>query len=172
MHKFVPLTLILTLLTGCGYHAVGSATHLPPDVHTIAVQFLENNTQRYHIEVDMTQAVVTELSTRTRYTILPGKDAPDADATLSGVVLNETSAPYTYNSDTGQTSSYLITLTANVTLTDRQNRILYQHQDYQFHQQYEATSDLASFIQEGSAAEKRLSRDFAQALVSDMLESF
>ena len=160
------------LLSGCGYHTVGSATHLPSDIHTIAVQFLENKTQRYHVEVDMTKAVVTELNTRTRYTILPGKDAPDADATLSGTILSETVTPYTYNSNTGQTSTYLITLVVNMTLTDRNHRVLYQHSDYQFHQQYEATADLASFIQEDSPAEKRLSKDFAQALVSDILESF
>ncbi len=163
---------ILLLSGGCGYHTVGPATHLPADVHSIAVPFLENKTQRYHVEVDMTKALVTELTTRTRYTILPGKDAGKADATLSGVILNETVAPYTYNSNTGQTSTYLITVTANLTLTDRNNRVLYQHQNYQFHQQYEATADLASFIQEDSPAEKRLAKDFAQALVSDILESF
>ena len=162
----------LLLAAGCGYHTVGSATHLPSNVHTIAVRFLENKTQRYHVEVDMTKAVVAELHTRTRYTILPGKDAADADATLSGVILSETVTPYTYNSDTGQTSTYLITLVVNMRLTDHDGRILYQHADYQFHQQYEATADLASFIQEDSPAEKRLSRDFAQALVSDILESF
>jgi outer membrane lipopolysaccharide assembly protein LptE/RlpB len=173
MRKVAPFIAALLLsITGCGYHTLGSATHLPPDVHTIAVKFLENKTQRFHIEVDMTQAVVTELNTRTHYSILPAKDAGDADATLSGVILNETVAPYTYNSNTGQTSTYLITVIANVTLTDRNNRVLYSHEDYQFHQQYEATADLASFIQEDSPAEKRLSRDFARALVSDMLESF
>jgi outer membrane lipopolysaccharide assembly protein LptE/RlpB len=163
--------LVLALFcTGCGYHTVGSASHLPPDVHTIAVKFIENKTQRYHSEIDITQAIVTELQTRTRDKIVPVSE--DADATLSGVILNEIVAPYTYNSNTGQTSTYLITLTANITLTDRNNHILYQHQDYQFHQQYEATADLASFIQEDSPAEKRLARDFAQTLVGDILESF
>jgi outer membrane lipopolysaccharide assembly protein LptE/RlpB len=163
---------ILLMTTGCGYHTVGSSSRLPPDVHTIAVKFIENKTSRYHSEVDITQAIVTELQTRTRHKIVPVSEAADADATLSGVILNETVAPYTYNSQTGQTSTYLITLTANVTLTDRNNRVLYEHEDYQFHQQYEATADLASFIQEDSPAEQRLARDFAQTLVSDMLESF
>jgi outer membrane lipopolysaccharide assembly protein LptE/RlpB len=158
--------------TGCGYHTVGSAAHLPPDVRTIAVKFIENKTQRYQSEVDITQAIVTELQTRTRSRIVPVSEQADADATLSGVILDETVAPYTYNSNTGQTSTYLITVTANITLTDRNNRVLYQHEDYQFHQQYEATADLASFIQEDSPAEKRLARDFAQTLVGDILESF
>jgi len=165
--------MFLTLfVAGCGYHAVGAASHLPPDVHTIAVKFIENKTQRYHAEIDITQAIVTELQTRTRDKIVPISEEDQADAVLSGVILNETVAPYTYNSQTGQTSTYLITLTANVTLTGRDNKVIYEHQDYQFHQQYEATADLASFIQEDAPAEKRLARDFAQTLVADMLESF
>jgi len=173
MRRFPILSAAIVLsLTGCGYHTVGSATHLPPNVHTIAVKFIENKTARYHSEVDITQAIVAELQTRTRDKIVSVSHESEADATLSGVILSETVAPYTYNSNTGQTSTYLITLTANITLTDRNNHILYEHQDYQFHQQYEATADLASFIQEDSPAEVRLARDFAQTLVSDMLESF
>lgn len=167
MGLFLPL-----FATGCGYHTVGSAAHLPPDVHTIAVKFIENKTPRYQTEVDITQAIVAELQTRTRDRIVPVSDSADADATLSGVILNLGVSPYTYNSSTGQTSTYMINIVANVTLTDRNNHVLYEHQDYQFHQQYEATSDLASFIQEDSPAEKRLARDFAQTLVGDMLESF
>ena len=165
-------TTIALFSTGCGYHAVGSAAHLPPDVHTIAVRFVENKTQRYHAEIAITQAIVNELQLRTRDRIVPVSDASEADATLTGVILNESVAPYTYNSNTGQTSTYLITLTANITLTGRDNRILYQHEDYHFHQQYEATADLASFIQEDSPAEARLAHDFSQALVGDLLESF
>ncbi len=173
MHKLAILVASIGLLTtGCGYHAVGAASHLPPDVHTIAIKFVENKTQRYHAEVAITQAIVNELQTRTRDRIVPVSEASEADATLTGIILNESVSPYTYNSNTGQTSTYLITLTANITLTGRDNRILYQHDDYQFHQQYEATADLASFIQEDSPAEVRLARDFSQALVGDLLESF
>ncbi len=159
-------------LGGCGYHTAGSATHVPTSVHSVAVPFFQNKTQLYHSEVALTQAVVRELHTRTQYGILTGDTAPEADATLHGVLLTETIVPYTYNSRTGQSSSYLITITANVSLTDRDGRVLYQHQDYTFHQQYESTNDLASFIQEDAPAMQRLARDFAQSLVSDMLESF
>ena len=163
---------LLSLLTGCGYHAVGSSAALPSSVHTLAVPFFQNRTQFSHTEVVLTQATVHELNTRTRFHVLPQEDAGDADAVLKGIVLSETIVPYTYNSQTGQSSSYLITLTANVLLTDRDGRVLYRHEGYTFHQQYEATFDLATFVQEDSPAVARLSRDFAQSLVSDMLESF
>jgi outer membrane lipopolysaccharide assembly protein LptE/RlpB len=172
LRKLSPLLLLpLAILSGCGYHQLGSAAHLPSSVHTLAVPYFENRTQFYHTEQSLTHAVVRELITRTKYAVVSGDEEP-ADATLKGVVLTETIVPYTYNSRTGQSSSYMITVVANVTLSDREGRVLYQHQGYSFHQQYEATADLASFIQEDSPAIERLGRDFAQALVSDMLESF
>ena len=164
--------LLLGSLAGCGYHSVGSATQLPGNLQTLAVPFFENRTQFSHTEVTLTQATVHELNTRTRFHVLPQEEAGDADAVLTGAVVSETIVPYTYNSQTGQSSSYLITLTANVLLTDRDGRVIYRHEGYTFRQQYEATFDLAAFVQEDSPAVARLSRDFAQSLVSDMLESF
>jgi outer membrane lipopolysaccharide assembly protein LptE/RlpB len=168
---FVGTSLLLGA-AGCGYHTLGAAAHVPPEVHTVAVPFFVNRTQFSHTEVALTQATVRELNTRTRFRVLPTEDTADADAVLKGTVLTETIVPYTYNSQTGQSSSYMITLTASVMLTDRAGRVLYRHDGYTFHQQYEATFDLPTFVQEDSPAVARLSRDFAQSLVSDMLESF
>jgi outer membrane lipopolysaccharide assembly protein LptE/RlpB len=162
----------LLFAMGCGYHTVGTAAHIPEDVHTIVVPFFQNRTQFSHSEVALTQATVHELNTRTKFRVLPREEAGDADAVLKGTVLSETIVPYTYNVTSGQSSSYMITLTASVSLTDRDGRVLYRHDGYIFHQQYEATSDLGTFVQEDSPAMARLSRDFAQSLVSDMLESF
>ncbi len=73
---------------------------------------------------------------------------------------------------TSTTSSFLVTLNVNVLVTDRERRVLYQHNNYVFHEQFETTTDVSSFIEENSPAVQRLSRDFAEALVSDILESF
>jgi hypothetical protein len=173
LRKFWPFSLLpLPLLFGCGYHTLGSAAHVPSTVHTLAVPYFDNRTQYFHTEQVLTGAVVRELNTRTKYAVVSGEDAAQADATLQGVILTETVLPYTYNSRTGQSSTYMITLVANVLLTDRGGRVLYRHQGYTFHEQYEATADLSSFIQEDSPAMERLGRDFARSLVSDMLESF
>jgi outer membrane lipopolysaccharide assembly protein LptE/RlpB len=195
---------VVALLAGCGYHTLGSAAHLPPAVHIVAVPIFKNQTQYYHTEVAMTQAVVRELTDRTRLAITA--DSDDGDATVRGTIISESVQPLTYrtqttstatsptNSDgakvppcpleparlrcpppgqkTSVTSSFLVTVNVNVLVTDRDNRILYQHTNYVFHEQFETTTDLTSFIQEDSPAVQRLSRDFAQALVSDILESF
>jgi hypothetical protein len=98
-------------------------------------------------------------------------EAGSPDAVLHGTILQQTVTPLTYNTTTEQSSSFLITIVAAVTLNGADGRVLYQNQNYVFRQQYQSTTDLASFIDESPAAEERLSRDFARALVADVLES-
>ena len=167
----VPL-LLAGLLTGCGYHSVGSSAHLPPGVHTIAVPVFTTRAQAFHTEFAFTQAVIRELNSRTTYTVSNTDQDPAADATLRGVILTQTASPLTYDSSSGQTSSYLITITARVTLTDRSGKILYQNDSLPFHEQYQSTQDITTFIQEDSPAVQRVARDFAHAVVSSILESF
>ena len=165
------LTLILAmLLSGCGYHAVGSATHIPANVRTLAVPVFATRAQQFHTEFAFTKAVVSELNARTRYRVL--NDNADADATLKGTILSETASPLTYDSSSGQTSSYLITITAGVVLTARDGRTLYRNNALLFREQYQSTQDLFGFIQEDGPAVQRVARDFAQTVVSNMLESF
>ncbi len=159
-------------LTGCGYHSVNSAAHLPKTVHTLAVPTFANHTQSFHTEVSFTNAVIREFTSRTPYKVI-ATDKPDAgDALLEGSITSFQVIPLTYNIQTGQSSSYLITVGASVKVLDRDNRVLYENKTYTFREQYQTTQDLVSFIQEDPAAVQRLSRDFAQALVSDILESF
>jgi outer membrane lipopolysaccharide assembly protein LptE/RlpB len=162
---------VAVLLAGCGYHTVGSAAHLPSTVHTLAVPVFKNNSQSFHTELAMTQAVAHEFKSRTKLAVLAQDDSKEADATVKGTILTQTVVPLTYNSTTGQSSSFLITITASVTVLDRDNRVLYSNKNYLFRQQYQSSSDLPSFFEEDPAAVARLSRDFAQTLVSDILES-
>jgi outer membrane lipopolysaccharide assembly protein LptE/RlpB len=169
--RFAIALLIHPLLTGCGYHTAGSATHIPQNVRTLSVPIFATRVQAYHTEMAFTQAVVSELNTRTRYRIL-NSDSPGTDATLRGTILSQTITPLTYDANSSQTSSYLVAVTARVTLTAHDGTVLYRNDAITFREQYQSTQDLSTFIQEGSPAISRMSRDFAQTVVSDMLESF
>lgn len=165
------LLAFLFLLTGCGYHSVDSAVHLPSTVHTLAIPSFHNSTNSYHTEAMFTEELIREFTSRTSYRIVSGDD-PGADATLHGTITTFQIIPLTYDNITGQTSSYLVTINTKLSLVDRRQKVLWQNPSYMFRQQYEQTLDLASFIQEDSAATRRLARDFAQSAVADILESF
>ena len=159
----------LMSVSGCGYHTLGAATHLPPDVRTLAVPVFATRTEASGTETAMTEAVIREFATRTRFRVT-SDGGTGADAVLRGVIFKQTTTPLTYNAATQQSSSFLITIVASVTLTARDGRILYENKNYVFREQYQSTTNLSTFIREDPAAIQRLSREFARQLVADVLE--
>lgn len=171
MRTFSAVSILVGLLclSGCGYHTLGAATHLPPDAHTLYVPVFTTRTEAYHTEITMTDAVIREFATRTKLHVTPSAGG-DPDVVLHGTILKTLIAPLTYNTATQQSSSFLITMVISVSLTDRNGKILYENNNYVFRQQYQTTSDLPTFLDESPGAVARLSRDFARALVADVLE--
>jgi len=163
--------LFCSLAAGCGYHTAGHTTTIPENVRTIAIPAFINQTQTYKIEQLLTTAVVREMVTRTHYHILDQADA-DTDATLRGTVLSTYTTPLTYDSKTGRAASLMVVISMKVALQDKQGKVLYQNPSYLFREQYEVSRDPNSFFEEDSPAFQRLSRDFAQTLVSNILEGF
>jgi outer membrane lipopolysaccharide assembly protein LptE/RlpB len=163
--------LALALLTGCGYHQVGAATHIPANVRTLAVPIFQSHVQAFNTETAFTQAVVRELNTRTNYRVIPAASG-SPDATLRGAIIAQTVTPLTYDPSSGQTSSYLVSITAKVDLVAQDGTVLYSNDAMAWHEQYQSTQDLSGFVQEDGAAMRRVASAFAKSLVSDMLESF
>lgn len=165
------LACTLLWLSGCGYHTLGAATHLPPDMKILSVPVFATHTEANGTNAAMTEAVIREFATRSRFQVTP-RESTDADAVLRGTILNESVRPLTFNSQTQQSSSFVITVVASVTLTGRDGKLLYSNNNYVFREQYQATTNLPTFVQEDPAAIARLSRDFARQLVADVLEGF
>ena len=157
--------------TACGYHTVGHSVALPQNVRTIAIPGFVSQSQTFRIEQRLTDAVVREFNTRTQFHVIL-EARTDADAVLKGTVLSASATPLAYDSQTGRAASALVTVSMQVTLTDRQGKVLFQNPSYLFHEQYEISRDLPSFFQEDSPAVDRLSRDFARTLVANILEAY
>jgi len=164
--------LLLCLCTAsCGYHTAGKVNTLPENIQTIAIPAFVNQTHTYRIEQMLTAAVVREMTTRTHYHIVNQADS-DADATLNGTVLSTYTTPMTYDSKTGRAASVLVVVSMSVTLKAKDGKVLYQNPSYLFREQYEVSRDPNAFFEEDTPAYQRLSRDFAQTLVSNILEGF
>jgi len=165
-------TLALALsLSGCGYHTAGHAVQLPQDVHTIAIPAFVSQSPTFRVEQMLTDSVVKEFNSRTQFHVTL-RDQAEADATLKGIVLSASATPLAYDSQTGRAASALLTVSVQITLTDRKGKILFQNPSYLFHEQYELSRELTSFFEEDSPAMQRLSRDFARTLVADILEGY
>ena len=167
---FALLLALCATSAACGYHTAGKTNLLPADLRTVAIPAFVNQTQTYSIEQMLTSAVVQEFATRTKYQITA--DPSSADAVLRGTVLSSYTTPLTYDSNTGRAATVLVIVSMNVALNDRHGRVLYQNPGYTFREQYEVSEELSSFFEEDSPAFRRLSRDFARTLVSNILEAF
>ncbi|MGA2695739.1 MAG: LPS assembly lipoprotein LptE [Terriglobales bacterium] len=165
------LILLVLACASCGYHTAGHTTTIPENVKTLAIPSFVNETQTYKIEQRLTAAVVREMVARTHYHVV-NDAADDADATLRGTVLATYTTPLTYDSQTGRAASALVVVNIKIQMTDRAGKVLYENPSYLFREQYQVSSELNSFFQEDSPAFDRLSRDFAQTLVSNILEGF
>lgn len=165
------LALAFASLSGCGYHTLGAAAHLPASARTIAVPVFKTRTEAYHTETVLTSAVVRELESRTQLRIRPAESS-DADMVLHGTILKEAVSALTYNASTQQSSSFALTIVAAVEVTDHAGKVLYKNDNYVYREQYQSTMDLPTFLEENPAAVNRLSRAFASQLVADVLESF
>ena len=158
-------------LTGCGYHQAGSATHIPANIRTLAVPIFATNAQAYHTEMAFTQATIRELNTRTKYQHHqhrqrlrrrhPPRHHPLPDRRPPH--LRRLHRPILQLSRHHHRQSLL---------TAHDGHILYRNDSILYREQFQSTQDLSGFIQEDGYAIKRVAREFAQAIVSDMLESF
>jgi hypothetical protein len=161
----------LLLGAGCGYRVAGRGSRLPAGWKTLAVPALANRTPRYRIEQRLTQAVIRELLARTSYHIVPDEDA--ADAVLRGEVTSIETGALLFDTTTGRATTMLVTVHLDAQLLDRETgKVVYRNDNFVFREEFEISTDAASFFEEQDPALDRLSRDFAAALVSAILENF
>jgi outer membrane lipopolysaccharide assembly protein LptE/RlpB len=169
---------IAAVLSGCGYHVAGQSSTLPKTIQVIAVPAMENKTSSYRIEQKLTAATVHEFLAKTKYHVV--SDADGADAVLQGKVLSVEILPLLFNNTTTQTgtqtaqaTAMLVTMKCDVTFTDRlTQKVLYHNDNFVFRNEYELSTDVRSFFQEGDPAVDRMAKDFASRLVSAITENY
>jgi outer membrane lipopolysaccharide assembly protein LptE/RlpB len=157
-------------LAGCGYHTAGHFSTMPKNVHVIAVPAMENKTSTYRVEQKLTAATIHELLVKTNYRVV--SDANGGDAVLSGKVLRMEVVPLLFQT-TSKATAMLVTMTCEVTLTDRATeKVLYRNENFVFRNEYELSTDVRNFFQEGDPALDRMAQDFAARLVAAVTENF
>ena len=155
---------------GCGYGVAGRVNSLPPNIQTIAVPAFVNRTSNYRIEQRLTEAVVHEFLARSQYRVVPRPE--DADAVLHGEVTSIEAAGLVFDATTGRATTVLVTVSMKASLQDHGGKVLFSNDKFVFREPYEVSTDLTVFFQQEGPALDRMSRDFAQRLVADILENF
>lgn len=161
----------LAVLPGCGYKVGGKSDLIPSSVRTIAIPAFGNVTTRYRLTESLPGAIGREFLTRTRYRIVA--DPNEADAILSGAVVNFISGVTIYDAATSRAVGIQVSVYLNLTLTDKASgKVIYKRENMEVRQRYESSSDQVAYFDESDVALERLSREVARQVVSTVLEAF
>jgi len=157
------------MLDVCGYKPAGKGKSLPAGIKTIAVPVFQNSSLQYRVEQRFTQAVIEEILKRGR-ALRVTTDPEQADVVLSGDIRNFR-ASGTLLDERGRTRVWDVRIVTSVVLRDRRaHKILYQNPRMQFESEYELSDDPKSFFNEENPAVDRIAREFAQTIISTILE--
>lgn len=142
-------------------------TGLSKELKIIAVpafQF-EAKGARYRVASRFTDAVSRELIKRGRGLKIQGT-REGADAVVEGTIRDFTFSGVLLDRD-GRARVYEVVITAAVTIRDlRDNKIIYDNQNFIFRDSFEFSDDPRSFFNEEDPAVERMARAFAESVVS------
>lgn len=164
----VSLFLLVSGFTECYKPVTG--TGLPKNVRTIAVPAFKFEVRglRYRVESRFTEAVSREIIRRGNGLKVQGT-LEGADAVVEGNIRDFTFSGVLLDSE-GRARVYEVVITSAVTIRDlKANKILYDNQNFIFRDSFEFSNDPRSFFNEEDPAVERMSRAFAESVVSTIV---
>lgn len=165
---FISLFFLVSGFTEC-YKPV-TKSGLPDNVKTIAVPVFQFEVEgaRYRVESRLTEEVTKEIVRRGRGLKVQGS-REGADAVVEGTIRNFSFSGVLLDRQ-GRARVYEVTITAAVTIRDLENnKILYDNQNFIFRDSFEFSQDPRSFYNEEDPAVLRMSRAFAESVVSTII---
>jgi len=168
----VALSSIAILLCpqACGYRLTGKNQLLPASVQVIAVPPFENRTRRPEIEQRITEQLTLTFIKRGGYRTTAREE--DADAILRGAVTGYNTTPVNIAPD-GRATRYEVLITAEVELNlVPGGDVLFRAGQFVFKQQYNVEEEAGTFFDQEIVAIDLIARDFAEAVVTSILEGY
>ena len=173
MKVFKLFLLILTLVFVAGFtecYMPVTNSGLPRHIKTIAVpafQF-EASALRYRVSSRFTEAVSKEIIRRGGGLRVQGT-TEGADAVVEGTVRDFSFTGVLLDRE-GRARVYEITIISAVSIRDlKENKVLYDNQNFVFRDSFEFSSDPRSFFNEEDPAVDRIARAFSETVVSTIV---
>ena len=173
MQYFKVLLPVLLFLSVSGFtecYKPVTSTGLPKHIKTVAVPAFQFEAQalRYRVSSRFTDAVSKEIIRRGGGLKVQGT-LTGADAVVDGTIRDFSFTGVLLDRD-GRARVYEITIVSAVTIRDlKENKILYDNQNFVFRDSFEFSSDPRSFFNEEDPAVDRIARAFSESVVSTIV---
>ena len=166
---FICVTLFLVSgFTECYKPVTNSG--LPKNIRKIAVPAFQTEARglRYRVGSRFTEAVSREIIRRGNGLRVQGS-TQGADAVVEGTIRDFSFAGVLLDRE-GRARVYEVTVVAAVTIRDlKENKILYDNQNFIFRDSFEFSEDPRSFFNEEDPAVERIARAFSESVVSTIV---
>ena len=175
MRPVAAVVVVLAVLgSSCGYSLEGRGITTDPSIKRIGVPLFKDETGKYDLDALVTEAVVSELLRRGRFTVV--KEATGVDAIVDGEILAFDVVPINFT-DSGQfteATRYAITLSADVTYRKvGQREPIWSNERFSHRDEYDLDDNASqNFFDREQQSMERLAESFARRLVAAMLEAF
>jgi|KBSSwiStaDraftv2_1062776.scaffolds.fasta_scaffold411254_1 hypothetical protein len=161
-------SLALAIVSGgCGYSL---RTSLPPGIKVVHVPVLENKTAEPGIEDFITQALTQAVVQSARVRI--ARNAQEADATLSGSIVEYRLAAISFDRSANVTA-YRLIIGLALTLKDlKQDKILWKQDRIEERADFLVAGQVSQTLAREEVAVQRAAVDVARAIVAFAFEGF
>lgn len=162
---FLALALAASGFTECYKPVTNSG--LPKHIKTVAVPAFQAEAKglRYRVESRFTEAVSREIIRRGNGLKVQGS-LTGADAVIEGTIRDFAFTGVLLDRS-GRARIYEVTIVSAVTIRDlKQEKIIYDNQNFVFRDSFEFSEDPRSFFNEEDPAVDRIARAFAESAVS------
>lgn len=167
------LIVVVLVLDGCGYHLVGTTSFLPEHLTILHVAPFENNTNRADMDQRLGEAVVAEWVRRRRFDLIDTVEG--AHLVMRGTITSLRVAPVTFD-EQGRATEFQMTLTAKIELfdviTEKEPNVLWADRAFSRRTSYDVDVSAVDYFDRQIEAMDEVSREFARALVTNVLEGF
>jgi len=140
---------------------------LPKHIRTVAVPAFQAEARglRYRVESRFTEAVTREIIRRGSGLRVQGS-LEGADAVIEGTIRDFSFTGVLLDRE-GRARVYEVTIVSAVTIRDlKEDKILFDNQNFVFRDSFEFSSDPRSFFSEEDPAVDRIARSFAESALS------
>ena len=166
----ITFLILLTLLTGCGYHTPGSTdSWIGGDARILYVELFDNQTAEPYLENYLSDALVAELS-RSRFVVLT-EDPSAAKVRLVGAVQDFRSHALAYGA-LDQITNYRATMNVSVRLLSQVDDDLLWQETFQGSEDYLGTSNKNLQLEGERLAARQVAKRLAEDISSRLLNSF
>jgi outer membrane lipopolysaccharide assembly protein LptE/RlpB len=165
------LILLLTIISGCGYHFVGGEDNIDPSIQRVFVDSFVNRTSEAGIENLFRNAFIDQVLRGGRFQLAGRRE--EADAIIRGNIHRLSTSHLSYRR-TDLTAEERITIVMEVTFEERvSKKILWQNRNFSYNNDYVVSSGSVSATEAGrKSALIKLSNDTAERIYSLILSGF